>query len=179
MRSSTELQRQLALLRRRRARGAAFVESLIVISLILLVLYAVLWLHGLYSAKLATLQSARVQAWTDALQGCPPPELADRAAQTTSNADTGPSGGPEDNSGDFAGLRADTQDNGPDWFNLLEGGEGSASLDYPSFTGRGRSYQVGARRSFMCNEQGGMDQLEFSGSRLRDSARNTIRDLFR
>jgi hypothetical protein len=62
---------QRRLVRGRRARGAVFVESIIVISMLMLMLAAGLFLHRLYSMKLKAVREARLAAWTPALRGCP------------------------------------------------------------------------------------------------------------
>jgi len=63
------LQRRLA--RIRRARGAVFVESIIVIAMLMLMLAGGLFFHRLYSMKLKAVREARLAAWTPALRGCP------------------------------------------------------------------------------------------------------------
>ena len=51
-------------------RGAVMVEGLIAIGLLSLLLAAVVFVHHLYAAKLATITEARNVAWQGALPGC-------------------------------------------------------------------------------------------------------------
>jgi hypothetical protein len=57
--------------RRRRTRGAAFVESIIVISMISLMLAGGLFFHRLYMHKFRVMSESRTAAWQGALNGCP------------------------------------------------------------------------------------------------------------
>lgn len=170
------------LVRARRAqRGAAFVESLIVISFILFMLFCILWLHAVYSAKLQTIQSARANAWGDALQGCTGLEnaqdmLSDSVKQSSSKGADPPG---DSTAGEVGGLRADVQgDDSPGWFNLREGGTATESAD--GFTGimSGKSMSISTTRKFMCNERSNPEELKLSAGDLFSNLSSIIRDLF-
>ena len=60
----------LEIRRRRRSRGAAAVEALIVCGLLMTCLAGVLFFHRLYAAKLFTIREARRDLWNQALPGC-------------------------------------------------------------------------------------------------------------
>jgi hypothetical protein len=55
---------------RSRRHGAVMVEGLAVISFLLLLLACIIFVHRLYTAKLATITEARTDAWLGALPGC-------------------------------------------------------------------------------------------------------------
>lgn len=172
------------MLRTRRERGAAFVESLIVICTILLCLFMVLWFQALYTAKLSTLQSARANAWTSALDGC----LSDGAkgfeepntllAQSARDSETTAAKGSSDSTdGDAAGLTADTQgESSPEWFALREGGEAVDSLDFSNF-GKEGTMPVGTKRSFQCNERRNPEEFTLSAGDLLSNLASVMRDL--
>lgn len=184
MRSSTELGRARRspwrAVRRGRERGAAFVESLIVISMILLCLFACLWFQALYAAKLQTLQSARASAWNSALAGCQGLENSQELlAQSARNSETMRAKGSHDSTeGDASGITADTQgESTPDWFSLREGGETTESVDFSQF-GKEGTMPVGTRRKFQCNERPNPNELTLSGGDLLSNLASVIRDLF-
>ena len=123
---------------RRRARGAALVEGIIVASMLMTLMAGGLFLHHLYLAQLKALGDARLSAWSQALQGC--------------------------NSGiDLAGVWRDAgessspidvaTDSVPGFFGSVSHNEGSAS-DTASAHARagGKSYKLTARDSVACNE---------------------------
>jgi hypothetical protein len=56
--------------RARRRRGAVMVEGAIAITLLALFLACTVFVHHLYSAKLASITEARREAWLGALPGC-------------------------------------------------------------------------------------------------------------
>lgn len=56
--------------RRQRQRGAVMVEGLIASAFLTLLLACTVFVHHLYSAKLATMTEARREAWGGALPGC-------------------------------------------------------------------------------------------------------------
>jgi hypothetical protein len=149
MRSFTEPRprRIVGALLSRRSRGAAFVESLIVICMILLSLFMVLWFQALYATKLQTIQSARASAWSSALSGCEGLEKSQELlARGARDAETTGAKGPGDSTeGDAAGLTADTQgESSPEWFALREGGETTESVDFSNF-GKEGTMPVGTR----------------------------------
>jgi hypothetical protein len=174
MKSSTER------LFRARERGAAFIESLIVICMILLCLFGALWLQALYATKLQTMASARANAWNSALGGCQgleqSQELLTRGAR---DADTTAAKGAGDSTeGDAAGISADTQgETSPEWFALREGGESTDSVDFSKF-GQEGTMPVGIRRKFQCNERRNAEELTLSGGDLLSNLASVIRDLF-
>jgi hypothetical protein len=178
---SSHLSRARALRARRGQRGAAFVESLIVISFILFMLFCVLWLQAVYTAKLQTIQIARANAWGDALQGCTGLEQADSAlsdAVSQSNS-TGANPPGDSTAGDVGGLRADVQgDDSPEWFNLREGGTSTESAD--GFTGimDGSPMSITTTRKFLCNERSNPDELTLSAGDLFRNMASMVRDLF-
>jgi hypothetical protein len=166
--------------RRYRARGAAFIESLIVISMILSCLFAVLWFHALYSSKLQTIESARASAWNSALSGCAglekSQELLSRSARDAEVSRA--KGGNHSTEGDAAGISADTQgESSPDWFELREGGESQQFVDFSHF-GQEGTMPVGTRRKFQCNERPNPKELTLSGADLLSNLASVIRDLF-
>lgn len=177
--SSRTLQARLR--ERRGQRGAAFVESLIVISFILFMLFCILWLQAVYSAKLQTIQSARANAWGDALQGCEGLEqsqnmMSDAVSQSASKGADPPGDSTE---GDVGGLRADAQgDESPGWFSLRDGGSATESAD--GFTGimSGNAMSISTTRKFMCNERSNPDELKLSAGDLLSNLASIIRDLF-
>lgn len=167
-------------LRTRRQRGAAFVESLIVISLILFVLFCILWLQALYSAKLATLQSARTNAWLDALEGCTGFEQANEILgdSVVRSRGEGATGAADDTSGSIGGITADTQGESPDWFNLREGGNASESVEFNAIMTAGRTFDVTTSRTVMCNERSNPEELELNAGDLFSNIASIVRDLF-
>jgi len=52
------------------ARGAVFVEAIIVCSVLIVFLMGGLFLHRVYAVKLGSLRDARAHAWQQALEGC-------------------------------------------------------------------------------------------------------------
>lgn len=60
----------LRLRRRRRARGAALVEAIIVSAMLMTMMAGGLFLHRLYAAQHRALEEARLAAWSQALGGC-------------------------------------------------------------------------------------------------------------
>jgi hypothetical protein len=56
--------------RRRRERGALFIEAMVVFLMTAGFLAGVIFFHGVYRAKAETLQEARQLAWLPALSGC-------------------------------------------------------------------------------------------------------------
>jgi hypothetical protein len=54
----------------RRRRGAVLVEGLVVSAMLALFLACVVFVHALYTNKMAGIATAREQAWTRALPGC-------------------------------------------------------------------------------------------------------------
>jgi hypothetical protein len=166
--------------RRRGQAGAAFVESLIVISFIMFVLFCVLWLQALYSAKLQTMQIARANAWGDALEGCMGLEksqdaLTDAVSQSES-AGADPPG--DSTNGQVGGLTADSQgDDSPDWFNLRDGGEASSSVDFQGIM-TGAAMPIKTTRKFPCNERSNPNELTINGGDLFSNIASIIRDLF-
>jgi hypothetical protein len=56
--------------RRRRQRGAALVEAIIVSSMLMLFMAGGLFLHRLYVAQHKAIEQARLAAWSQAMQGC-------------------------------------------------------------------------------------------------------------
>jgi hypothetical protein len=59
--------------RRRRARGAALVEAIIVSGLLMTVMAAGMFLHRLYVAQHDALGEARLAAWSQGVSGCSAP----------------------------------------------------------------------------------------------------------
>jgi hypothetical protein len=166
--------------RRGRRSGAAFIESLIVISMILFCLFAVLWFQALYATKLSTIQSARASAWNSALAGCEGLEQTQELlSRSTSQAETSRAkGGSDSTEGDAAGITADTQGEAtPDWFSLREGGEMEDKVDFSSF-GKEGTMPVGTRRKFQCNERPNPQELTLSGGDLLSNLASVIGDLF-
>ena len=167
--------------RRRLQGGAAFVESLIVIGLILFVLFCVLWLQAVYSAKLQTIQIARANAWADALTGCPgleqSQEMLNDAVSQSSTAGATPPGDSTD--GTIGGLTAQTQgEDSPDWFQLREGGTGESHVDGFTAIMSGAGMNIGTTRHFPCNERSNPDELKLSAGDLLSNVASIIRDLF-
>jgi hypothetical protein len=159
-------------------RGAAFVESLIVISMILFVLFCVLWLHALYSAKLQTIQYARANAWGDALEGCPGLEQADTMLRDAVSQSESPSSTANQNPA-VGGLRSDTQgDDDPPWFALREGGSATESVDGFQGIMSGNAMDISTTRAFPCNERSNPDELKLSAGDLLSNVASVIRDLF-
>lgn len=189
MRSFTEPRARLrALARRRHQAGAAFVESLIVISMIMLVLFAVLWLQAVYSAKLQTIQAARANAWGTALAGCVGLEdsntmLQDAVSQSNAEGSRGSDGaGNTQNNGDtqgtVGGLRADSQGNdSPGWFDLRDAAPATQSVDFGGFKA-GTNMHISTTRHFQCNERSNPKELELSAGDLFSNLASIVRDLF-
>jgi hypothetical protein len=182
MRSFTEPRssRVAIVFERGRARGAAFVESLIVICMILLSLFMVLWFQALYATKLQTMQSARASAWNSALAGCEglekSQELLARGARDSET--TGAKGTGDSTEGDAAGMTADTQgESSPEWFALREGGESTDSVDFSNF-GKEGTMPVGTKRKFQCNERPNPKELTLSAGDLLSNLASVISDLF-
>jgi hypothetical protein len=182
--TSFQAQRRRERVRRRRQAGAAFVESLIVISMILLFLFAVLWMKDLYTAKLQTIEYARADAWVDALNGCPgkPEHSAEVGVQAKSAVALSKNGGPEgngdDTSGDSGGLRSNANgDDAPDWFALREGGSSTQSVDgFKSFTD-GTDMKLATTRKYHCNERGDPKELHVDVKDLSGDLASMIADL--
>jgi len=183
--TSVQAQRRLETARRRRQSGAAFVESLIVISMILLFLFAVLWMRGLYTAKLQTIQYARASAWIDALNGCPGKEehgaetgVAAKGAVNLSKSD-GSDGNGDDNDGDTGGLHANGNgDDSPDWFNLREGGTNTQTIDgFKGFTD-GKDMKLSTTRKYHCNERSNPKELHINVKDLTGDLATMVADLF-
>ncbi|HYQ30315.1 MAG TPA: hypothetical protein VER04_23960 [Polyangiaceae bacterium] len=172
---------------RLRQRGAAFIESLIVISMILFCLFAVLWFQSLYATKLQVMQSVRANAWTSALGGCQvasqsPPGLEQTQVLLSQSANdsnsTGAKGRGDSTEGDASGLTANTQgDSTPDWFALREGGQSEQSVDFPNF-GKEGSMSVATRRKLQCNERRNAEELKLSTGDLLSNLASVMRDLF-
>jgi len=60
----------VTLRRRRRSRGAVFVEGIIVVAMLTIMMASALFFHRLYAMKLQTMRESRVAAWSKALPGC-------------------------------------------------------------------------------------------------------------
>jgi hypothetical protein len=163
---------------RRRARGAAFVESLIVISLILLCLWGTLFLKFIYSTKLASIQAARNKAWSAAVGGCKPPPVKAISDDATHRSETDGADSTSDSSeGQIAGLTADTTQDTPQWLSLQDGGDATEGLPGgKNFDGSGLS--IVTTRKILCNEKGGNDELDLSAGDLLSEISTVIHDLF-
>jgi len=68
LKMSTRARRKLR--RRRRGRGAALVEAIIVSAMLMTIMAAGLFLHHLYVAQMKALADARLAGWSQALAGC-------------------------------------------------------------------------------------------------------------
>jgi len=184
MRSFTDWQRAAGFAPRRwyrrRARGAAFIESLIVISMILFCLFAVLWFQALYATKLQVMQSVRANAWNSALAGCEGLEQSQGllTESATRSEALSAKGRADSTDGDASGLTANTEgDSTPGWFALREGGEYEDAVDFGNF-GKPGSMPVGTRRKFQCNERPNPQELTLSAGDLLSNLGSVIRDLF-
>ena len=150
------------------------------ISLILFVLFCVLWLQAVYSAKLQTMQIARANAWGSALEGCMGLENANSALQdaVSQSSSSGAQPPGDSTNGSVGGLTADTQgQDTPDWFSLREGGEASESVDFQNFT-TGAPMPIQTTRKFPCNERSNPKELTLSAGDLLSNVASIIRDLF-
>ena len=150
------------------------------ICMILLSLFMVLWFQALYATKLATIQSARANAWNGALAGCEglekSQELLSRSARDSEM--TGAKGAGDSTEGDAAGLSADTQgESSPEWFALRDGGEAIDSVDFSNFGKEGK-LPVGTKRKFQCNERPNPKELTLSAGDLLSNLGSVVRDLF-
>jgi hypothetical protein len=123
------------------------VEGLIVASLLSLLLACGVFFHQLYSARLATIRQARIDAWSAALAGCSG-GLA-TALLNTLPIITGLS------EADEAGLI-----DSPDWLTDMGrgvGNPGAVNVQAGPMLG-GQGYALRRRMSLACNEYG--DQAE-------------------
>jgi hypothetical protein len=126
---------------RLRTRGAALVEGLIVAGLLVVCLGCVLFAHRLYSAKLATVRQARLDAWGRALPGCGGANI-DSILSPASLIDT-------------VNARDVTDDDVSDWLVDAQRGVGSAGpTTVPGPHGTGMTFNAQARVSVACNEVG-------------------------
>src|SRR5688572_29527734 len=124
-------------LRRSRQRGAVFVESIIVVSMITLMLAAGLFLHRLYMNKFRAMSESRSAAWSGALNGCPTGLGAVAIGRALWNSiHTLTECSPSDGVGCMIdGLTSSGSDHAPDWF-------GNAGANVPPRV----SYTVNAHR---------------------------------
>lgn len=145
----------LALARARRRRqkttGAAFVEALIVIGLIVVAMQCIWWMFQFTLFKHRAYVEANQKAWERALKGCADPEV-DGPLKSLSKSAGNPS--------DVGGLRADSE-TAPSWFGIGSAGVSTVDLPLPQEV-FGKSTVV-AKAEFACNEKGGKKPLSLGG----------------
>ena len=141
---------------RRRARGAVFVESIVVISMIMLLFAGGLFLHRLYSMKLKAMREARLTAWTGALQGCPTglglPGVASAVWSSIESLSTCDS--PFGASCVVGGLTTSGTTNPPDWMGT-SGASAPGPVTYTVTSDArlgGRTFRPSAQHRVACNE---------------------------
>jgi hypothetical protein len=122
-------------------RGAVLVEAVIAIAMMMVMFAGALFLHRLYVKKLASIQTARQQAWASAMPGCGGGALGGLApAQWLGSLATGQVGD----------LPSSTNPG------LLAVGTGDATPVSESVSASpllgGRSYSVTTTTRFACNE---------------------------
>jgi hypothetical protein len=132
--------------------GAAFVEALIVIGLIIVCMQCI-W--GMYRFCLFQHQAhvdARQQAWEQALTGCGDPDVGGPLNGLSKSA-SDPS--------DVGGLKAEG-DSAPGWFGVISAPASTVSLDLPEEI-FGKTTVV-SEEKFACNEKGGKKELDLAGA---------------
>jgi hypothetical protein len=91
MKYSTEPGGRLARPARRAGqRGAAMVEAVIVVFTMLTIFFCLVWVSGLYRAKLIAVQDARYNAMWNATNNCQPKGTGYSGGRTTFEGDTAP-----------------------------------------------------------------------------------------
>jgi len=123
---------------RKRTRGAALVEGIVVTTLLMTMMAGGLFLHRLYLARMKAIENARLAAWTQALQGCS--SAIDLGAIWQ---DTGESAAP---------LDVDT-DSTPSFFGAVSHTSGSAAeTATPDARVGDKGYRLATSDSVACNE---------------------------
>ena len=123
---------------RRRARGAALVEGIIVASMLTTMMAGGLFLHQLYASQMKAIGDARLAAWSQALKGC------------NSGVDLG--GIWRDAGESSTPIDVDT-DSTPSFFGAVSHNSGSASeTATPDKLIATKSYKVTVNDSVACNE---------------------------
>ncbi len=145
-----------------RKRGAAFVESLIVIGMITLFLGSMSYFFYLYYGKWSAAQEARFSAWSSALDGCMSKGEYDKMF-ADAKADPG---GTED---EIAGLSTDS-DQPPSWMDLELGGEASAKRKVGDI-------DLTVVRDVSCNEKQEENELTFQGAGIIGAVASSAVDL--
>jgi hypothetical protein len=123
---------------RRFARGAALVEGIVVVSLLMSLMAGGLFLHHLYLAQMKALGDARLAAWSQALQGC--------------NSGVNLGGIWSDAGESAAPLDVDTE-SAPSFFGVVSHTSGSARETASAHErAGGKSYTLSASDTVACNE---------------------------
>jgi hypothetical protein len=123
---------------RRRARGAVFIEALIVSCMLILMMASGVFFHRLYFKRLETVGDARAAVWTQALVGCNQGANLDAISQ--SNGVNAPD------------ITIDTE-SVPSFFGSVQHTRGSASgtVNAPAQLGS-TSYTLAMTTTVACNE---------------------------
>ncbi len=137
-------------LRSLRREGAAFVEALLVIGLIVVCLQCVwgVYLYCLFQHRARV--EARQKAWESSLAGCEDPPM-NGILSSLSRSHT---------SSEVSGLKSDSEE-APGWMQIGKGERSTVTLDLAEAVFGHAT--VGATEQFACNEQGGKNELEVSG----------------
>jgi hypothetical protein len=124
--------------RARRARGALFIEALIVCCMLILMMAAGIFFHRLYFTRHKTVGDARASAWTQALVGC------NRGANLDAISQNNGVNAPD--------ITIDTE-SVPSFFGSVQHTRGSASgtVVAPSQLGSS-SYTLDTTTTLACNE---------------------------
>ena len=142
----TREQQLLRLSRRRRSRGAVFVEGIIVASMLMLMMAGALFFHRLYSAKLRTMRESRAAAWGQALPGCNSAVELVALWQAVGLADAATGGA-------LDGLNEDSN-GAPQWMSVGRKEDVKTATATEHAVLGGKSFNLKTVNSVVCNEVG-------------------------
>jgi hypothetical protein len=138
--------------RRRAQEGAAFVEALIVIGLIVVGMQCIWGMYRYCMFQHKAQVDVRQAAWEKALKGCGDPDVGGPLNGLSKSA-TDPS--------EIGGLRADSE-SAPSWFAVIQAAPETVSLPLPEEI-FGKS-AVASQEGFACNEKGKHKELDLAGA---------------
>jgi hypothetical protein len=137
---------------RARREGAAFVEALIVIGLVIVCMQCIWGMYRFCMFQHKAQVDVRQMAWEKALKGCGDPDVGGPLNGLSKSA-TDPS--------DVGGLRSDSE-SAPSWFGIIQTAPETVSLPLPEEV-FGKT-AVASQESFACNEKGGKKELDLAGA---------------
>ena len=138
--------------RQRRREGAAFVEALIVIGLVIVCMQCIWGMYRFCMFQHKAQVDVRQMAWEKALKGCGDPDVGGPLNGLSKSA-AEPS--------EISGLRSDSE-TAPSWFGIIQTSPETVSLPLPEEV-FGKS-AVASQESFACNEKGGKGELDLAGA---------------